>query len=208
MCIVPHGYGENISKLATNAGSTGATILMGRGIASNSILQALALGDSSKDVVYILMSDDSKNKIISNIQNENSTKKKGFGVLFTVSATHLVKNGIVSKGEKNMTSNTTHTLITVIANKGYADDIMAAARKAGAGGGTVIHARGTAMQNDPKFFGMEIVPEKDMLLVAVESAKASVVLEAIHTLPCLEKPGSGIVFCSPASDFIVLGKNA
>ena len=83
---------------------------------------------------------------------------------------------------------------------------MAAARKAGAGGGTVVNARGTAREDDAKFFGMHIVPEKEMLLIVVEHEKKDAVLESIRTLPCLAEPGSGIAFCSGVNDFTLLGK--
>ena len=99
-----------------------------------------------------------------------------------------------------------HEMISVIVNKGYADDAMAAARKAGAGGGTVITARGTAREDDEKFFGVHIVPEKEMLIILVESGKKDAVLNAIKNLRCLSEPGSGIAFCAGVDDFILLGK--
>lgn len=105
-----------------------------------------------------------------------------------------------------MTKNTTHKLITIIVNRGFAEDAMDAARKAGAGGGTIINARGTAKEGDAKFFGMEIIPEKDMIFVLAENEKADAILEAVRTLPCLSKPGSGIAFASPAENFTLLGK--
>ena len=105
-------------------------------------------------------------------------------------------------------SETTHELITVILNRGYADDAMAAARKAGAGGGTVINARGTAREDDEKFFGVHIVPEKEMLLIVVGKEKKDTVLEAIRTLPCLKEPGSGITFSQSADSFTILGRKS
>ena len=98
-------------------------------------------------------------------------------------------------------------MITVIVNKGYADDVMFAARKAGATGGTVINARGTAREDDVKFFGMHIVPEKEMLMIVTEHEKKAAVIEAIRTLPCLEQTGSGITFSAGVENFTVLGKN-
>ena len=84
---------------------------------------------------------------------------------------------------------------------------MAAARKAGAGGGTVLNARGTAREDDVKFFGMHIVPEKEMLMIVTEHEKKAAVIEAIRTLPCLEQTGSGITFSAGVENFTVLGKN-
>ena len=92
-----------------------------------------------------------------------------------------------------MNQNFTHDVINVIVNRGFADDVMDAARKAGAGGGTVINARGTAREDDERFFGMHIVPEKEMLIIVVEHSNKEKVMSAIQNLECLSEPGSGIV---------------
>ena len=137
----------------------------------------------------------------------SSEKKQPFGILFTLSVNSFIRTGeILGAGKEDNMSNTTHQLITVIVNKGFADDAMAAARKAGAGGGTIMNARGTAKEGDATFFGMEIVPEKDMILILAENAKVQPILDAIRELPCLSKPGSGIAYVSPAENFTLLGK--
>ena len=86
----------------------------------------------------------------------------------------------------------------------HTDDAMAAARKAGASGGTAINARGTAREDDEKFFGMHIVPEKELLLIVVDQNNKQAVLDAIRTLDCLSEPGSGIAYSAPVSDFTLL----
>ena len=47
-----------------------------------------------------------------------------------------------------------HELIMAIMNEGYSDTVMDAARSAGAGGGTVLHAKGTGRARAEKFFGV------------------------------------------------------
>ena len=105
-----------------------------------------------------------------------------------------------------MTDNN-YEMINVIVNKGYAEDAMAAARKAGAGGGTIIQAHGTAKEGDAKFFGSEIVPEKDMLVILVPKDKKEAIVNAVKELNCFKKAGSGIIFCNEIKDFTILGKN-
>jgi len=205
--VVPHDKGELITKAATDAGSTGGTVLMGRGISGNSFVTALGLGETSQDVVYILTDYEQKENISKSIKKAVENEKHNFGEIFTVNTNIFLKNGNVAEGENKMAEEKSLELITVILNKGYADDAMAAARKAGAGGGTVINARGTAKESDAKFFGMQIVPEKEMLLIVVESDKKNNVLNEIKTLPCLAEPGSGIAFCSEVEDFALLGKS-
>lgn len=99
-----------------------------------------------------------------------------------------------------------HELISVIVNAGYAEDIMHAARKAGATGGTIINARGTGKEEDVKFFGITIVPEKDFLLILAAKGQAPAILEAIRATPCLSEPGMGIAFCIDVERFVPLGK--
>ena len=101
-----------------------------------------------------------------------------------------------------------HELITVIVNRGYADDVMAAARKAGARGGTIIHARGTGKPDDERFFGVTIVPEKEQVLILSETATSQAIRDAISSLPCLVAPGSGIMYTLPVERFTQIGKGA
>ena len=102
--------------------------------------------------------------------------------------------------------NTGKVMITVIINSGYADDVMAAARKAGARGGTILNARGTGTAEDVKFFGIVLVPEKEMLMIVTETEKAPAIIEAINKVPHLCEPGGGIVFTTNVEEFFVLGK--
>ena len=209
--IVPHDSGELISNAAKSAGAGGATIAMGRGTASNGVLQLLGLGDTSKDIVYIILEEE-KCEAVRNAIISASEAKKHFGVLFTLEAGSFVKagsskviEGSENKGGAKMAAGT-YQLINVIVNKGYAEDAMAAARKAGAGGGTIIGARGTAKEGDAAFFGMKIVPAKDMLMILVPADKKDAIVQAITCLPCFAEAGSGIIFCNEAQDFTVLGK--
>lgn len=209
--IVPHDSGEFISETAKAAGAGGGSIIMGRGTAANSVLQLLGLGDTSKDIVYIVVKDSKKDEVLQAIVSAASEKKAHFGVLFVIDVGNFIKAGpnkdlstAEFKGDSNMDN--TYQMINVIVNKGYAEDAMAAARKAGAGGGTIIGARGTAREDDAAFFGMKIVPEKDMLIILVPSDKKDDIVKAITDLPCFAEAGSGIVFCNEAKDFTLLGK--
>lgn len=208
--IVPHNSGEIITNAANLAGSRGGTILMGRGTAENSIIQLLGLGDKSKDIVYILVEEEICQNVLDKIK-ESTQNKKNFGIVFTIDINNFLRSGSIKNLENENLGvekmNDSYEMINVIVNKGYAEDAMAAARKAGAGGGTIINARGTAKEGDAKFLGIEIVPEKEMLLILVPKDKKDEIIKAISELPCLNKAGSGILFTNSANNFTVLGKN-
>jgi nitrogen regulatory protein PII len=214
--IVPHDKGEKLTKAAVDAGCGGGSVLMGRGLAKSNFSAILGTGETKKDLIYIVVEAEKKPSIVKVICDATENEKKDFGELFTLDVDSLLKAGhdfsevadvpkSNSKGEENMNAND-REMITVIVNKGYADDVMFAARKAGATGGTVINARGTAREDDAKFFGVHIVPEKDMLIIVVESEKKEAVLSAINEVKCLKEPGMGIAFTNQVSDFTMLGK--
>lgn len=209
--IVPHDSGELIANAAKSAGAGGGTITMGRDTASNGVLQLLGLGDTSKDIVYIIIKENLKEAVYNEIIKA-SEKKSHFGVIFTLNtpdfirAGHLDEKSDGAKGEETMKNEKNYQMINIIVNKGYAEDAMAAARKAGAGGGTIIGARGTAKEGDAAFFGMKIVPEKEMLMILVPAEKKNDIVSAITELPCFAEAGSGIIFCNEAQDFTLLGK--
>lgn len=62
--------------------------------------------------------------------------------------------------EESTLKDTRYELLLVVANQGYTGSIMDAARTAGAGGGTVIHAKGTGMEGAAAFLGVELVNER------------------------------------------------
>ena len=217
--IVPKDKSELVMKIALKSGAFGGSVIRGRGTSPNSVIAALGLGDTSKELVYIVAEEDIKEKLITSVKEGLSRQKKHFGILFSINLNCVVRSGAttgsdfmaVNRDDGLVVNNKngeekSHELISVILNQGYADDAMAVARKAGAGGGTIIAARGTAKEGDEKFFGVQIVPQKEMLMILVECDKKEAVLSAIKSLPCLSEPGSGIAFCSPVDNFTMLGK--
>ena len=119
------------------------------------------------------------------------------------------QGAVPSFSDRSPTMNNTsdYSLIMFIVNKGYADDLMAAARKAGAAGGTVLHARGTGKEEDVKFFGITLVPEKEILLIVAENSRSQAIVAAIKDVPELNQAGAGIAVKIDAQEFFVLGKN-
>ena len=93
-------------------------------------------------------------------------------------------------------------LIITIVNRGYADSAMDAAKEAGATGGTLIKARGTGIKEARKFFGIIIEPEKDVLLIVVDSTIKKAVMKAICKGAGLSTEGRGMSFSVPVEDIV------
>ena len=93
-----------------------------------------------------------------------------------------------------------HEVIFAIVNSGYAEDAMAVAREQGVRGGTILGGRGVARENEAAFFGFNIHPEKEILMMVVEKSIRDQVLGALYQQMGMGKPAQGIVFTLPVSD--------
>lgn len=210
LSIVNRGIGDSLVKATKAAGSSGSTILLARGVADNAILHMLGLGDSEKEIVLTLLAEDEVDEVITALKEFRKKKRLPCGIAMVIDVHHIFRIGnnntnIAFEEQRRKSMDSPHTLITCIVNKGLADEVMDAARKAGATGGTIVNARGTGKEEDVKFFGIPLVPEKEMLLILVGSGLTGEVLEAISNHPSLQKPASGIAYCTDVERFMTLG---
>ena len=211
--MVGRHKGEHFVSMAKAAGARGGTIMHGRAVADNKILQALLLADVQQDVVFTLMRDEADAVLGAVCAACRETPKKlgGIAIMLDVSAM-LVRFGQSTEFSESATDTRSepmesgHILLTVIVNNGYADDVMSQARKAGAKGGTILTARGTASEEDVKFFGITLVPEKEVLMIVAEKEGVDAILAAIRQVPTLSEPGGGIAYSVNVEQFVLLGQ--
>ncbi|MDE7394780.1 MAG: P-II family nitrogen regulator [Clostridiales bacterium] len=104
--------------------------------------------------------------------------------------------------------NSGYEVIMCIINAGYSELVMDAAKEVGAGGGTVIHARGTANQEAEKFFQITIQPDKDIVMILVPSQIKDDVLHAVYQSAGLKTAGQGIAFSMPVDSVVGLSAAA
>ena len=98
-----------------------------------------------------------------------------------------------------------YEVIFCIVNDGFSDVVMDAAREAGARGGTVMHARGTANREAEKFFGIYVQPEKEIVMILVPAEIKDDVLRALYREAGLKTDGQGIAFAMPVADAVGVG---
>lgn len=97
-----------------------------------------------------------------------------------------------------------HEVIFCIVNAGFSDAVMDAAKEFGAGGGTVIRARGTANTEAEKLFNIVIQPEKELVMILVEREIRDDILHAVYRAVGLNTPGQGIAFSLPVDQVVGL----
>ena len=200
---------------ARKAGASGGTIMFGMGTAENKWLRLLGLEDIEKELLWSVMPASLTRNVMDALHKApclSSTR----GVMFTLdisAALHLIGTPLFSAPtsslEENMSANASaspaYELISVIVNSGGSDKVMDAAREAGATGGTVVNARGTARPEDAPFFGITIVPEKELVMILCPQKDTDRIMERILKEFSDAERGAGIAFHMPVSSFEMLG---
>ena len=158
-------------------------------------------------VLLAVVTEDTWKAVRTDLRRKMRIDVPGTGIAFTVPLSSiggkralgfLTEHQTLTWKEESTLKDTRYELLLVIANQGYTGSIMDAARAAGAGGGTVIHAKGTGMEGAAPFLGMELVnvpmkedgPDMDIVekLVAEDDT-----IKAIWCVPMYSNPG-GVVY--------------
>ncbi len=211
--IIPRSTGEQYVAVTKAAGARGGTLTYGRTHEGSKLMQLLSLADVYHEIAFTLMGEESRAVLeaVKNASRLQPKKRNGLAILLDVSGRMLrapqAPETTISQDMEKKPMQSGYTLITVIVNNGFADDVMVAARKAGATGGTILNARGTGTEEDVKFFGISLVPEKEMLLIVAENDRVAPIVEAVSATPHLCEPGGGIVYTMNVEEFVVLGKD-
>lgn len=101
-------------------------------------------------------------------------------------------------------------MIIVFVEDEKTDEVMEAARKAGATGSTVINnARGEGLKKSKTFFGLTLESQRDVLLFLVEEHLSRHILEEINLVGEFDaKPGTGIAIQIDVEDAVGIAHQA
>ena len=168
------------------------------GTASKSMLDYLGLEKNEKVMLSAIVSDENAVKLMGGLVTKMGINLPGTGIALTIPVGSFAGNAslmYLAEGQQVL-----YSLITVICEKGYSDKVMDAAREAGAGGGTVIHGKGTANEFTAKFFGVSIAAEKEIIYIVSRKSGKDAIMKSI-----IEKAGPAtdaraVVFSLPVDD--------
>lgn len=195
MTVVSHSYAGNISRFIHENGADYLMGLPGEGTATSELLNLLGLEATKKTVFFTVATREIKKKLMRNLVHQMGLDMLNAGIAVSIPlsaiggatalklliGSQIADKVLTESEEKNMNNDTPYSLICVIANNGCTDMVMDAARSASATGGTVLHVKGTGSANAEKFFGMSIVDEKEMILIAAAKKQASDIMKAVMT---------------------------
>lgn len=182
---------------------------LGAGTASGDVLDYLGLEATEKAVVFTVLEEESWIKTKKNLRQKLQIDAPGEGIAFIIPLSSiggkkalqfLTSGQEFQKEEESALKDTVYELIIVIANQGYIELVMDAARAAGAYGGTVIHAKGTGMEQAEKFLGVSLAAEKEIIFIVAKKVQKNDIMKAVMEKAGMDSEAKAIVFSLPVTD--------
>ena len=198
---------ERFQRLYNEYGATVSFLSYGSGTATSTVLNTFGLERAEKGILHTVIVDDIFPKLRRELERKFIIDVPGTGIVFLIPLSAvggkrqlelLTGNQEFLKGGETALKNTEQELIVVISNQGYSDKIMNAARSAKAGGGTVIHAKGTGKKSE-KFFGFVLAEEKEMHYIVVPTDHRDAVMRAIMDQAGIRTKAQAICFALPVT---------
>ena len=166
---------------------------LGRGTASDEVLSYLGLEATEKSVMLSVVTPACKEVLMKELVTTMHLTNPGTGIAmclplssiggrtamnYLITGNPEAEPDVEVKEDESM-KDAAYQLIVAIANQGYTDTVMGAARSAGAHGGTILHAKSTGAEDAGKFFGMSIAEEREIILMVVPTGDKNTVMQAI-----------------------------
>ncbi len=180
---------------------------VGSGTAVRETLATLGLEKTEKAVLLAVVTEDTWKAVRIDLRRKMRIDVPGTGIAFIIPVSSiggkralqiLTEHQTFALKEESTLKDTRYELLLVVANQGYTGSIMDAARTAGAGGGTVIHAKGTGMEGAAAFLGVELVNEKELVLIVSRTSQKNTIMKAI--MEGANTKAGAIVFSLPVTD--------
>jgi len=207
--IIDRKLTRRFSAFYEQAGLTVSVTTLGSGTAASEILDYFGLDGSEKSVMFHIVTGSKWKELKRNLQMQMKIDIPGIGIAFLIPLSSIGGKQVLNyltdgqdfvKGEESSLKDTKYELLVVIANQGYTELIMDAARKVHAAGGTVIHAKGTGSQQAEKFLGVILVPEKEMVFIVSRKEKKNEIMHSIMDEAGPHTKAGAIVFSLPVTD--------
>ena len=204
--ILDRNRRQAMERVYTSLGLKMSLTMLGRGTATREHLLISRMTGVEKAVMATVADGETTHRLIRRAEEQLYIDIPGNGIMITIpiksaggisTLAYLTdqKPGDGKKPEMKFD----YELIYVILNEGHSDEVMNAARPAGAAGGTVLSAKGTGIRQQEKFQGLTLADEKEVILIVAKASKKAAIMQAIIAQAGTHTRAGAVCFSLPVS---------
>ena len=206
--VVRRDKDEGYRQLLRDSGGTAVLSFPCQGTAGENILSLLGLQQTDKTLLFSLMPGAKARKALRHAIDNLGLNLPGEGIALRTpvdafggrTSLRVFLGDYTPEEVQPMDVKELHyTLIIAVCAGGHTAEVMDAAREGGAGGGTVIHAKGTAGVS-AKFLGVSLGAEKELVLIVTARNMRDQVMKAIMSKAGVSTPAQTVLFTLPVEE--------
>lgn len=180
---------------------------LGRGTATSEHLSIYGLAATEKAIVSAVADGEQTRRLMRAARVRMFMDIPGNGIMMSLpiksvgggrTMAYLTDNKTPAPGGKP-DMHFSHELIYVILNEGHSDEVMKAARSAGATGGTVMSGKGTGSKETGKFLGITLADEKDVVIILATAETKAAIMRTIVEQAGPQTSAGAICFSLPVT---------
>ena len=207
--IIPRELTDGYFLFLREAGLRSLFSFPCEGTASSGVLRRIGLEKNEKTLIWAMMDEGSARKLMKRCVSDMGLNMPGNGIALRIpvqavggetALKALTENMQIHREEGSTMEQKPefpNVLIAAICESGHSDEVMKAAYAAGAGGGTVIHAKGTAGILAQKFKVISLAEEKDLVLILSARPNRDPIMRAIMDTAGIDTTAHTIVVTLP-----------
>lgn len=190
------------------------------GTASSEMMDILGLGSAEKSIVVSVLPTPIASMMLKKLHKELKLGMVNSGIAFTIplnGANNFLLRMLNEYGENHTTveqrkeentmAEAKFAAIAAIVNQGYSEQVMNAARAAGARGGTVVHCGAITDEKAAGFWGISIQGEREMVLIVATTETKVQIMQAIGKECGVNSDAKGIVLSMPVDGALGLSED-
>lgn len=186
----------------------------GQGTASSEIMETLGLGSVDKIILLSMMPRVFADRMLKKLRKELRLGSSNSGIAVTIPISggngKLIKllesleqvggdaaPSFFERSSMFMSDSNCYVMILTIVDQGFSEEVMSAARPAGATGGTVFNSRRLVNEDTMKFWGMSVQQEREIVAIIAEAENKVAIMQAINERCGIRSEAKGIVLSMP-----------
>lgn len=187
------------------------------GTATSEIMDVLGLGSIDKVILFSLLPKSKCGEMMNKMSKALVLHAVNSGIAFTVPLTGMnslmlrmltdIDGSNEERKEETAMPDTKYSVIASIINRGYSNELMDAAREAGASGGTVVNSRRIAEEALCSKWGLGAQEEKEIVLIVANAEKKVDIMKKISEKCGAHSEAKGVVFSLAIEEVIGLSGN-
>ena len=206
--VVNPGAMERVCEIAAALDLPQTVAMLGHGTAAKSMLDLLGIESTEKRIIMTVANSEKAQQFIKDMRQQLYIGIPGHGIVIAIPIKSVgggktlayLNNGEQQPARYTPELNGKYELIVIVANEGRTDQVMNAARAAGATDG-----KGTGSQNPKKFYNVSIASEKEVILMVAQNDRKAAIMQSVlhHAGP--DSEAGAILFSLPVSEVAGFG---